>query len=472
MKGDFTRNTFDPAKHYSRVLSQQGRVQLDADANEQAAILLHYLQTLAADLIGPSGGPADLLDASNKVLVKRYGFEIIADPKILDDLQKHLPDYDALVGKSKPPVLIGPGRYYVDGILCENEGYSAFGNQKDYLALPYPLDNFGAGSKPYLFYLDVWERHICAAEVEDPGSHSPSIREVALDGPDTATRAKVVWQVKAVALDKDFSLSVWADFLAQWQPQDRGLLKARALSQTPVDLSENCIIPPESQYRGAENQLYRVEIHTGTAKNTHPTFKWSRENGSVIFPIAEVESSGYVLSSLGRDARSGLEPGDWVEVIDDTVTDQNTIRDLLEVESVDPDASAVYFAQGAAVPTVDPSAHPYLRRWDQRGSDLAGGIPLSNNWIELEDGVQVQFHHTSSTIWRAGDFWLIPARTATGDVEWPGAPDDPEALPPQGVDHHFAPLGRLSVDGNNGFKVDDFRLAFRPLPEISKKVFP
>ena len=57
MKGDFTRNTFDPAKHYSRVLSQQGRVQLDADANEQAAILLHYLQTLAADLIGPAGGP-------------------------------------------------------------------------------------------------------------------------------------------------------------------------------------------------------------------------------------------------------------------------------------------------------------------------------------------------------------------------------------------------------------------------------
>ena len=32
MKGDFTRNTFDPTKHYSQVLMQQGRVQLDSAA--------------------------------------------------------------------------------------------------------------------------------------------------------------------------------------------------------------------------------------------------------------------------------------------------------------------------------------------------------------------------------------------------------------------------------------------------------
>ena len=38
MKGDFSRYRFDPAKHYTAVLEQQGRVQLDADANEQRAI--------------------------------------------------------------------------------------------------------------------------------------------------------------------------------------------------------------------------------------------------------------------------------------------------------------------------------------------------------------------------------------------------------------------------------------------------
>ena len=67
MKGDFSRDTFDPVKHFSRVLQQQGRVQLDADWNEQAAILLHYLRTLAADLIGPFAGPPG----------RTIGFEIV-----------------------------------------------------------------------------------------------------------------------------------------------------------------------------------------------------------------------------------------------------------------------------------------------------------------------------------------------------------------------------------------------------------
>ena len=57
MKADLTRSTFDQHKQFTRVLMQQGRVQLDSDWNEQTAILLHYMQTLAADIIGPHGGP-------------------------------------------------------------------------------------------------------------------------------------------------------------------------------------------------------------------------------------------------------------------------------------------------------------------------------------------------------------------------------------------------------------------------------
>ena len=38
MKGDVSRETFDATKHYSGVRMQQGRVQTDADWNEQGAI--------------------------------------------------------------------------------------------------------------------------------------------------------------------------------------------------------------------------------------------------------------------------------------------------------------------------------------------------------------------------------------------------------------------------------------------------
>ncbi len=116
MKADFTRNTFSPLKHFTRVLMQQGRVQLDADWNEQTAILLRYLQALAADLIGAHGGPAENL-----------GFQISA----------------LTTGTPQKPVPndfhIGVGHYYVDGILCEADTIITYTymTQPDY---PVPTD--------------------------------------------------------------------------------------------------------------------------------------------------------------------------------------------------------------------------------------------------------------------------------------------------------------------------------------------
>src|SRR5206468_13039041 len=59
MKGDFTRDTFDPTNHYQQVLMQQGRAQLDADWNEQAALGEHRDETTTADIVGDCGGPAE-----------------------------------------------------------------------------------------------------------------------------------------------------------------------------------------------------------------------------------------------------------------------------------------------------------------------------------------------------------------------------------------------------------------------------
>ena len=89
MKADLSRNTFRPAKHYRDVLKQQGRVDIDADTNEQQAINVHRTETEAIDVIGRTGAP-----------IHAAGFAITADG---------------------PTLRIGAGRYYVDGLLCENE---------------------------------------------------------------------------------------------------------------------------------------------------------------------------------------------------------------------------------------------------------------------------------------------------------------------------------------------------------------
>ena len=74
MKGDFSRKTFDEKKHYSRVLMQQGRVQLDSDWNEQVDINLHYLRRLAQDLIGRHGTPAN--NDGFKIITKQGDYVI------------------------------------------------------------------------------------------------------------------------------------------------------------------------------------------------------------------------------------------------------------------------------------------------------------------------------------------------------------------------------------------------------------
>ena len=66
----------------------------------------------------------------------------------------------------------------------------------------------------------------------------------------------------------------------------------------------------------------------------------------------------------------------------------------------------------------------------------------TGEWFELEDGVQIRFEAPAARYER-GDFWLIPARTATSGVLWPQSRDDrpvPLAIPPDGPSRYLAPL--------------------------------
>lgn len=477
MKGDFTRNTFEATRHFSRVLQQQGRVSLDADANEQAAILLHYCRTLAADLIGQAGGPKDAL-----------GFLTGYDPTKLSaadgaqlTAQKWLP-------LQTGDFYIGSGRYYVDGLLCEVEQACTYLHQPDFPA--------GDADKPgngfWIVYLDVWERHL--SWVEDG-----RIREVALGGPDTASRAKVVWQVKVLPYPlkaatgknaKGVAVPAAADLQALLQEPAKAAFKAAGANGSPLlqllpstvqlrvrtqkepqDM-DPCSVPPQNRYRGPENQLYRVELHRGLLIADKPTFKWSRENGSVIFPVLQVDadatSTTVRVATLGRDPKLGLAVGDWVELVDDAITLRAEIHPLLQVTGLDDQAMTVTLA-GTRDP-IDPDAaaagHTFLRRWDQRDTANQplddGAVPVlegsgegDSQWIPLEDGIEVQFVAPPAGglpgIYRPGDYWLIPARVATGDVEWPLAADGTASVKAaDGVHHHYAALALLSVSSTSG----------------------
>ncbi|MET4134332.1 DUF6519 domain-containing protein [Pseudarthrobacter sp. PvP090] len=476
MKGDFTRETFDRRRHYTRVLMQQGRVQLDADWNEQTAISNHYVRTLAADLIGRHGGPA-----------AACGFALIRDPAVVDtltdDLGRPLPAHrvDELKGRMKRgDFLIGQGRYYVDGLLCECDTATTYGEQ-----LGYPFDDGTtiealAGVDRVLVYLDVWERHVSGAERSD-------LLDVALSGLDTSTRSELVWQVKVLRGDAPLTCGDYAGLARERLP----LLRADARLRED-DLAA-CVIDPESRYRGAENQLYRVEIHRGGPARAAgevsggATFVWSRENGSVLFSVLQHSTDGdktvLELASGGRDGRSGLAPGDRVQLVDDASSLRGAATAVLQVESVDRDDLTVVLSGVADGTGNRPELHPVLRRWDHDANDpetsdegallVSEATSADDGWIKLEDGVMVQFPAStvdrSPNYYRTGDYWLVPARTATGDVVWPQEAIGDEQVPrprtPDGIQHQYAPLAVATQAADGTWSVSsDCRAQFATMP--------
>ena len=435
MKGDFSRLTFDPKKQFTRVLMQQGRVQLDADWNEQAAILRHYLERLAADLIGPFGGP------------------VKADGKPADGF---------LIGTKDKGLTVGIGHYYVDGLLVENVDDTTTHEVDPALKLP------------FLAYLDVWERHVTCIE-------EGSLREVALEGPDTTTRAQVAWQLRMTDSGPDgkgipgdinvqTNFPAWVDI---FQPPNRGGLKAQAIRSG--DSTDPCVASPDAHFRGAENQLYRVEIHTGGKAGEGATFKWSRDNGSVILPVGDISpesktgTTTVTLENLGDEERPALTTGDRVEIVDGDLS-----LGLLPVATVDGDRRQVTLT-GFVQLGPDKPKHPLLRRWDYgKSKDALGAdgalLIKEGSDVSLEAGIQISFQPAdagqAAHVYRAGDYWLFAARTVTGDIEWPQNPSPPPAgqspgpatLPPFGVFHRYAPLALVLDTG----KVMDRRSSFAP----------
>src|SRR5262245_58017781 len=137
MKGDFTRTTFRADKHYRGVLMQQGRVQLDADWNEQVALDAYRADTHAADVVGQAGGS-----------FASAGFAIAANQDALpasqrDDAAKYLP-------LKANDFFVSAGRYYVGGLACENERPITYLRQPDLPNATVPETG------KYLVYLDVW----------------------------------------------------------------------------------------------------------------------------------------------------------------------------------------------------------------------------------------------------------------------------------------------------------------------------
>jgi hypothetical protein len=414
MKGDFTRFTFDPKKHYSSVRMQQGRIQLDSDWNEQAEIQLYHSRITNDDVIGLCGAP------------------------------KHNPGF--AMGISSGDLTIGRGRYYVQGILCENELDVSYSNQPD--LRPEKAESDGR----YLAYIEAWQRHLTAVEDGD-------IKEVALGGTDTATRTKTVWQVKLWKVDKP---SENPDNDCPCLPTARSAgLAARTGPAGPED---PCILQQGAGYHGLGNQLYRVEIHS-PGKTGAATFKWSRDNGSIVCAVEKVESNRITLKEPVQGGQDAFSPGKIIELSDEGHELGAVSGVLATVQSVS--RNVLIFAEGSGIDGKDFPANgkAKVRLWDHQlknGASSNYDLKTGTDWIYLEKGIQVRFDPNGD--YRCGDYWLIPARRSTGQIEWPQGEN--EFVPRQGIIRYRCPIAVLQRLGGSWSLLKDCRRIFPPLTEI------
>jgi hypothetical protein len=445
MSGDYSRIDFNPWHNYNGVLLQQGRPLTDSDWNDQVAGVNRRIQAGTLDTVGQTF------------------------------VSKATPDAFKITSDGQGGLLIGRGRFYVDGLLAENHGTGAtqwdvelaelFGTQpvaytkQPYWPTPTPLPTSG-GSQ--IVYLDVWEREV--TQYEDP-----QIVEKAL-GVDTTTRLQTVWQVKLIDPGTTVDCSSPLDGNAAWTAATAP--SAGRLSSDTADVpgdSNPCIIPPTGGYKGLENQLYRVEIHKKGPLGT-ATFKWSRDNASVETRVTKiVDPSNIVVESLGKDQVLSFSDGDWIEITDNWLELNGQPGELHKIKvggGVETPTRTITLATAitGSFPTdaqgnVDPNRCTRIRRWDQKGtildqngnayanldsgsSDGAIVAPAGGLSLLLESGIIVSFSvDPSGGAFHVGDYWVFAARTVDASIE------KLKDAPPRGIHHHYAKVAVFTPPG-------------------------
>ncbi|HEY9639431.1 MAG TPA: DUF6519 domain-containing protein, partial [Coleofasciculaceae cyanobacterium] len=546
MKGDFTRSTFRPEKHYTSVRMQQGRLQLDADWNEQVDIQEHLRQAQAYDMFGdygtskvggvskqgdsfkisllPNGedfviAPGHMyvqgifceLDQGSTFSVKDQAPAKAATAALLPEVPQ-LPD-TALSVRSTSPNTVEISTLFVDGRSFQPDEWVEFlepgskpkliqidkvdfkkrelvfkqdtGSFKQlrrvvtYKTQPdYPNPDPTADGV-YLVYLDVWQQHITAVE-------DPDIREIALSIPDTTTRTKTVWQVKLLKIEppdskqaahfgESFYMPEWEGWIEQQQQAflsetyDRTaymtacakLCPAGSPAGSTAGSPAGSTATSQTGFQGSENQnqLYRVEIHQA-GKVGEATFKWSRDNGSLVSPISTIDfnRNWIVIRSLTSDLWRTSQTGQWLELTNDELELKGQPGVLVQLQGIIQGIADTKLEVSGTLPT----GMTKVRRWDQQAQSA---LPATTEWTPLENGIKVKFEQDSQ--YKTGDYWLIPARAASGDIEW--LRDDTRSLPqpPQGIEHFYAPLALLQ-SVNKGFPPQDVD----GYPQDYRRVFP
>jgi hypothetical protein len=447
MASDRARISYDPSRAYRGVIAQQGRVTLEADANEAWMIGSEALRRETIDIIGPAGTPDD-------------GYKVIGAPTVAK-------------------VRVGAGTYYLGGWRLTLDAPVALGQQPDWLDAP-PLDQ----GKNALVALLVTEQSVSAVEDQ-------ALREVALGGPDSAARSRLLQHFPLIPVAGD-SCATAASIVAR-QLAGAGIridpVSYELLSDARLEVgfvadpapTDPCTPAAAGGYLGADNQLIRITVIAYNARRNGGRLLWGFNNASILYRVTAAPATPRLLTLQGAPidqehaprlnqavevlrSRAELKDGGFTPA---SMADRNFVAaDSGFVTTVtaayDFDHGTLTLANPLPAEYVNDPNPLFLRLWDSI-VPFSGGTPTP---LDGTNGVTVTITLPAfSTAIAARPFWRFAVRPDTPAqvypirfLEAPQPPDGPRQW-----------LGDLAVIGRGRGRGVDVLADCRPTFEALTK---
>lgn len=454
---DLSRSATDYRKHFTSVRAQMGRVLTDDDHNENERLHGEDMRRSRVDIIGPAGSPDDGFSIQNPVITGgRIDFDIV------------------------------PGTFYLGGNRLTLENTEKFQVQSDWLNMDVAdMPPAPAGARFDLVYLECWQQAVSAVEDSE-------LFEVALGGPDTGTRMKLMRRVhvfaEAGAPDCE---QPWATLTGLWAARGLGTLNNQAelvvdtklqVGFVPGPTGDLCTPAIAGGYLGADNQAIRVQLVDGAS------FTWGFDNAAPLYRVqignnANGQKRKITLLTEPKDqahwpvAGQVIELLPWSAVLPNMEKTAEVSGFLAKVDtSYDPDSKELFITTDVPAgfgedwlnrpdaANLQPEFF-YMRVWN-RGSDMASApaIPFVN-------GVAVTLGNTGLSVSFTGnahhpnDYWIIAARPESPNLVVPWLLE--QGRGPHGIRRWYTPLAVIQwTPGAGGKVVHDCREKFPPLTHI------
>ena len=436
MVADLARVSYDPTREYRSLVYQQGRVTLEADNNEAEMLQAEALRLETIDIVGPSGTPDN--------------------------------GYAVSSGAGPGGVVVGKGSFYLGGWRLELDKPVDLSKQPDWVDAP----AFTIAQGNLAVALLVTEQSVCANEDQ-------ALRDVALGGPDSAARTRLMQRFLRLQTNGDTCPAAASSVAA--------LLKADGVKVDPYSLqlistarlrvgftpgpknTDPCQPTAAGGYLGADNQLVRVTVTQYDPTKRSGKFLWGWNNASLLYRATATDPFTLTLQNIPVDQEHAPQTKQFVEILRTTckLGDNNFIADgegfvVAIAQPWSPDTGEIVLATQLP-PAYQNNTDPLFVRLWQAEIDFDDGKPApldttSGLTVEITMEGAVPSHIAARPVWR------FAVRPAMPQAIFPQRYQE-GLQPPDGPRQWITDLAVVSAQAQGSTLLADCRVPFLPLTQ-------